>query len=62
MSLAHLKHETKSHMKKIKNKSRVYKECVIKELAKILNTVLSHIHTRAHTCAHEHTRALLTRA
>ena len=41
MSPAHLKHETKSHMTKIKEKPRVYKGCMIKELARILNRVLS---------------------
>ena len=40
-SPAHLKHKTKSHMEKIKMKTRVYKVRVIKELAKILNMVLS---------------------
>ena len=40
-SPGHLKHETKCHMTKIKEKSRVYNECAIKELAKIFNMVLS---------------------
>ena len=40
-SPAQIKNKTKSHMEKIKEKSRVYKVCIIKELAKILNTVLS---------------------
>ena len=54
MSLSHLKHETKSHLTKIKTKMCAYKVRVIKDLAKILNMVLSpelhtHVHTRAHT-------------
>ena len=40
-SLADLKHKKKSHMEKIKMKMCVYKVHVIKELAKILNKVLS---------------------
>ena len=41
MSPAHLRHETRSHMAKIKKKMRVYKVCVIKESEKILYMVLS---------------------
>ena len=40
-SPAHLKHETKSHMAKIKMKTCVYKVRITKELTKILNKVLS---------------------
>ena len=40
-SLAHLKHETKSHMAKIKTKMHVYKVHIIKELVKIFNKMLS---------------------
>ena len=49
-------------MVEIKEKICVYKVCVIKELAKILNRVLVSLitYTRAHmhTCTHMYTRAL----